>query len=90
MLLTFRALLDLGVKFMGNAFWIRRFFAVFAIAFAIISSVQMLKGRGVTYSIAQASLWGLASSFLFTVSRYFRSRAGQKCAICKDTPETRP
>jgi hypothetical protein len=75
---------------MGTAFWIRRFFTVFAIALAIINAGQLLKGRGVTYSITQAALWGFASSLVFTVSRYFQSRAGQQCAICKDTPEMKP
>lgn len=75
---------------MGTAFWIRRFFTVFAVAFAIIGAVQLLKGRGAVYSITHAALWGLASSLVFTVARYFQSRAGQQCTICKDTPEMKP
>ena len=75
---------------MGSAFWIRRFFTVFAIAFAIIGVAQLLKGRGAGYSITQAAVWGFASALIFTVARYFKSRAGQKCAICNDTPEMKP
>jgi hypothetical protein len=88
---SFRAdLIDQGATFVGTAFWIRRFFTVFAIAFVIIGAAQLLKGRGAAYSLTQAALWGLASSLVFTVARYFQSRAGQQCAICKDTPEIKP
>jgi hypothetical protein len=71
----------------GTAFWIRRFFTVFAIAFAIIGTAQFVKGHDMAYSVTQAGIWSLASALVFTVSRYFQSRAGQQCAICKDTPE---
>jgi heme A synthase len=71
------------------AFWIRRFLAVFVIAFAIIGAAQLMKGHDAIYSMMHPGLWGLASALVFTIARYFQSRSGQQCAICKDTPETK-
>jgi hypothetical protein len=82
-------LIKRGIATVGTAFWIRRFFTVFAAAFAIIVAAQMAKGRDAAYSATQAALWGFASALVFTVVRYFQSRAGQHCEVCKDTPETK-
>ncbi|CAN5481485.1 hypothetical protein BH18VER1_BH18VER1_18370 [soil metagenome] len=75
---------------MGTAFWIRRFFLVFAIAFAVIAGAQFLKGRGIEYSAQQAAFWGVLSAVVFTTARFYQARRGVHCAICKDTPEMNP
>ncbi|KAB7769841.1 hypothetical protein [Xanthomonas maliensis] len=74
---------------MSTAFWIRRFLVVLALAFTIICVAQLLKGRGLEYSLTQATIWGPLSSLVFTVARYFQARRGHHCAICQDTPEMR-
>lgn len=72
---------------MSTRFWIKRFLVVLALAFAVICTAQLLKGRGMEYSASQAAIWSVASALVFTVARYFQSRRGQHCALCKDTPE---
>lgn len=74
---------------MGLAFWIRRLLTVLAGAFVIITAAQLLRGHTVEYASTQGAIWGVASAAVFTISRYWQSRRGQHCAICKDTPEMR-
>ena len=75
---------------MGAAFWIRRFFLVWISAALIIGATQALRGHSLTYAMVQGLLWATVSALIFTVSRFFRSRRGQPCAICKDTPDMQP
>ena len=72
---------------MSAAFWIKRFFTVLVGAFIVIAAAQLLKGYGVKYSAAHGAIWGFVSAAVFTAARYWQSRRGQHCAICKDTPE---
>jgi len=74
----------------GPAFWIRRFFLVFAGALAIISGVQLAKGNTPEYALAEGLLWSAITAAVFTAGRIYKSRKGQHCAICADTPEMRP
>ena len=74
---------------MGAAFWIKRFLTVLVGASVLIGAAQLLKGNTVAYSITHGAVWGLASAVVFTAARYWQSRRGQHCAICKDTPEMR-
>ncbi|WP_028104293.1 hypothetical protein [Pseudoduganella violaceinigra] len=74
---------------MGTAFWIKRFLAVLAGAFAIICAAQMLKGHDFEYSAMQGAIWAVISAAVFTLARYRQARRGQHCALCKDTPEMR-
>ena len=72
---------------MGARFWVRRFAQVFAGAFVLISAAHLLRGRPAVPAAAQAGTWAAVSAGVFTVSRYFQARRGQRCAICRDTPE---
>lgn len=72
---------------MGFAFWIRRFFTVYAGAFVIIGAVQLLKAGDLRYASAHAATWAAVSAAVFTAARLWQSRRGQHCAICRDTPE---
>jgi len=75
---------------MGWAFWIKRFFIVLFGAFVVIAAAQFfLRGHDLAYAVAQGAIWGLIAAAVFTVARFFQSRRGQHCAICKDTPEMR-
>jgi membrane protein implicated in regulation of membrane protease activity len=75
---------------LGTAFWIRRFFLVWVSAALIIGGVQVLKGHSLKNAAIQGLLWATVSALVFTASRFFQSRRGQHCAICKDTPEMQP
>ena len=72
---------------MSTTFWIKRFLSVFAGAFVIIGGAQMLKGHDLRYSIIQGAIWSAIAATVFTVTRVIRSRRGEHCAVCKDTPE---
>lgn len=72
---------------MGTGFWIKRFLVVLVGAFAIIFAVQLLKGHSRDYALEQAAIWGTLAALIFGITRFFRARRGQHCAICKDTPE---
>ena len=74
---------------MGAVFWIRRFSVVLAGAFVVICIAQLLKGHPLSYAAQQGAIWGIISSIVFTVARFFQARRGQHCVICKDTPEMR-
>jgi len=72
---------------MERFFWPKRFLVVFLGAFAIIATVQLLKGHTLHYATTEAGMWSLVSALVFTIARYQQARRGQHCAICKDTPE---
>ena len=72
---------------MGTSFWINRFLTVLLGAFVIISAAQTLRGHDCLYSLTQGAIWGIIVATVFTASRFFQSRRGQHCEICKDTPE---
>ncbi len=72
---------------MSVKFWIKRFLVVLSGAFVLISAVQFLKGHDLNDALTEGVIWGLVTSTVFTVARYFQARRGQHCAICKDTPE---
>jgi hypothetical protein len=74
---------------MGSGFWVKRFVTVLLGASLIIGVAQLLRGRDLTRALAEGAEWGLLAATVFTTSRYFQSRKGQHCAICKDTPEMR-
>ncbi len=69
---------------MTTAFWIRRFFTVFAGAFLVIGAAQFLRHHPVSY--LETLFWAALSATIFTVGRIYQSRRGQHCAICKDIP----
>jgi hypothetical protein len=72
---------------LGRLFWIRRYLTVFAIAFAVIAVVQLLKGHTNRYAVVQGLVWATISATVFTGSRIWQSRRGRHCALCRDTPE---
>ena len=72
---------------MGTAFWIRRFLWVFTLAFLIIGTSQfLLRGRTLEDAALQGLIWAAIAASIFTATRLYRSRQGQHCALCQDTP----
>jgi hypothetical protein len=72
---------------LGTAFWIRRFLGVFALAFAIITASQcLLRGRTLADAALQGAVWAAIAAGLFTATRLYKSRRGEHCALCRDTP----
>jgi hypothetical protein len=78
----------LGKSALGTVFWIRRFLWVFTLAFAIITASQfLLRGRTPGDAALQGLIWAGIAASVFTATRLYRSRKGQHCALCRDTPE---
>ena len=74
---------------MSSAFWIKRFVTVLVGAFVVICLAQLLQGHSWSYSAGQGAIWGSMAAAVFITARFFQSRRGQHCAVCKDTPEMR-
>ena len=74
---------------MGRAFWIKRFLVVAATVFVALMAIEMLKGHGLEVALAFSLTWSVITSAVFTGIRIYRSRKGQQCAICGDTPEAK-
>jgi hypothetical protein len=71
----------------GIAFWLRRYLRVFSLAFVIIAAAQLLRGRAIEYALQHALLWAALAAGVFLATRLYRSRRGEHCALCRDTPE---
>lgn len=74
---------------MSMAFWIRRFAVVFAGAFVVIGTGQLLKGHTAWHSASQGLVWAAVSASIFIAARLYQSRKGRHCALCRDMPEMR-
>jgi hypothetical protein len=72
---------------MKPAFWIKRFFVVFAGMFVVLLAVGLLKGRAPRSVAMESAFWSLVATSIFLVTRLVRSRQGQHCELCRDTPE---
>ena len=72
---------------MGTAFWLRRFAAVFILAFGVIATSQwLLRGRTPADAALQGAIWAAIAASLFIATRIYKSRRGEACALCNDTP----
>jgi hypothetical protein len=74
---------------MPLSFWIKRFITVFLGAFVFLLAVGALKGRALAVAIKESALWAGIAATIFTASRIYRSRKGQHCELCRDTPQMR-
>lgn len=72
---------------MTPAFWIKRFFTVFVVAFLILLAVGLLKSRSLQRATAEGAVWAGITAVVFVSARIYQSRKGQHCALCRDTPE---
>jgi hypothetical protein len=72
---------------MKPAFWIKRFLVVFAGVFLVLVVVGSLKGRATRTVVLESAFWSLVTTSIFIATRLIRSRQGQHCELCRDTPE---
>lgn len=71
---------------MPLSFWIKRFMSVFLGAFAVLLVVGILKGRAFATAAPESALWAGIAATIFLATRIYRSRKGQHCELCRDTP----
>jgi hypothetical protein len=72
---------------MPLTFWIKRFLTVFTGAFVVLLALALLRGRGWERAVGESALWAGIATVLFTATRVYRSRRGEHCELCGDTPE---
>jgi len=70
-------------------FCVKRFLVVCLAAFSVLLLIALLHGRPLTTAATESLLWALVSTVIFIATRLYRSRRGQHCKLCGDTPETR-
>jgi len=73
---------------MAPLFWIKRLLTVFALVLVILLAAAVIKGSTVEGSWLESAFWAGISAAAFTVTRYYRARQGQACALCQDLPES--
>ena len=73
---------------MKPTFWIKRFITVFTGVFLLLFIVYLVRGRTPSTAATESALWAAISTSLFIATRLYRSRQGQHCELCGDTPET--
>ena len=72
---------------MPLSFWIKRFLIVFIGAFVVLLVVDLLKERSLMLAVEEGALWAGITTTIFIVTRIYRSRRGQHCELCGDTPQ---
>jgi hypothetical protein len=72
------------------SFWIKRFLVVFAGVFVVLLAVGILRGRTPSSVAMESAFWSLVTTSIFLATRLVRSRRGQHCELCRDTPELAP
>lgn len=73
---------------MENTFWVRRTITVFFTIGAALFAVSLLKGRGTEAALIFAASWSAVSTAIFITTRVVRSRRGEHCELCQDTPQS--
>lgn len=73
---------------MRTGFWVKRFFQVYAAAFAVIGAGRWLRTGDHESALLEAAIWALFAAVVFTVNGIWRTRRGDnQCPLCRDTPE---
>lgn len=75
---------------MPLTFWIKRFLIVYAGIFLGLFVVALLRERTMARAAGESAIWAGISTAIFVGARLYHSRKGRSCALCRDTPETRP
>lgn len=72
---------------MPTSFWIKRIITVVTGFFLLLFVVYLVRGRTPSTAATESALWAAISTSLFIATRLYRSRQGQHCELCGDTPE---
>jgi hypothetical protein len=75
---------------MPLTFWIKRFLVVYVGIFLGLFMVALLRDRTLARAATDSALWAGISATIFVGARWYHSRKGRSCALCRDTPEVRP
>ena len=60
---------------------------IFSLVAVTLLCVYLLRGKPVTTAVSEAVLWAAISAAAVVATRLVRLRRGERCAMCKDSPE---
>lgn len=75
---------------MRISFWFKRALLVFAIVFALLVAVELLKGHGLEAGLQFALIWSAIATAVFISTRIFYVSRGKNCPMCNDLPQKSP
>jgi hypothetical protein len=61
---------------------LRWYATTFAVAFLVIATAHLLRGRPLAYALSEALLWSAISAAIYTATRLYHQRRGTACAAC--------
>lgn len=73
---------------MPIAFWLKRFLTAFALIFAVLIVVNLAKQKPWNHAWVESVVWSAIAATIFIITRIYRHRKGQHCALCDDLPTT--
>ncbi|MCW5558766.1 MAG: hypothetical protein KIT22_13175 [Verrucomicrobiae bacterium] len=65
----------------------KRFLTIFGGVFVILLITRLLRGRTLAEAAVYSAIWSAVSTGIFLATQFYRSRKGQHCELCRDTPE---
>jgi hypothetical protein len=68
----------------GLGFWALRFAQISVLVFVILVAAALIKGGTVASAWLESAFWAVISASTFTVTRYYKARKGEACALCQD------
>ena len=72
---------------MPVSFWIKRFLTIFAMAGVALLLVYLARGQTLAAALPEAAQWAAIVASIVVATRLYRLRKGQRCEVCKDSPE---
>jgi hypothetical protein len=67
--------------------WAIQYITAFPLIFAILASVQYLKGSSIEQSLEFSLLWSAISMTIFASRRAYMYQKNIACAVCNDLPK---
>ena len=74
---------------MPTGFWIKRFLLVYSGTFAVLLAAGLLRSHSLGQSATESATWAGIGTAIFITTRIYRSRRGEHCELCGDTPDGR-
>jgi hypothetical protein len=71
---------------MRLAFWIKRFWVVFAGFFVVLFAAGLLRGRSPRQVAWDSALWSAIAAGVFVATRLYHLSKGRRCELCQDAP----
>lgn len=64
--------------------WVYQYAVTFAIAFTLLFTVAIARGRTWEQALLDSAVWGAISAGVFIAARIYRRSRGEYCVMCGD------